>query len=1039
MRRDRKVVSARQGAVPGRALRRRVYWTVLVAAALSGSGCESPPPSAYVSGAEPTPAVAIVAVGNNQVGEPCHYQPASTGEFGVGAQGAAALYCGYWGQPSGRIFELGDADPARLDALATSGQWRSYIDPRFACGAPNATRVLDGAPATLMQCTRRNGGWPHLALATSIGGRVFVADAVPSALPALEAALGALGGRPVAGAGARPSEAAQLIARRTGGASFGSGDLQRFYDLSGAGDAYNTIDDPAHAEQVFREALAVQQRILGTDNPGLALTMMKLAAQISHQRTAPEADRLLEQAAALTTRANDPLVVAQLDYYRAVTAAYEHEPREAARWAEKAEVAFRRLLPPGGGERPHLDISGQALGSHGMDVPALIADPAAPPTQQTAILGLAETLRLRAALAERAGDTAESSALALRADRLLASTGLAVSSTRARSLRLVAGNEAAAADYPAAASYSSRAGGVFERVVPGERPEAVNLLRQGEYQLRQGRTDSALALSRKAGQILRRPGVVGAPLADIFPWLDALHAAAERNPENRPQLTAEMFEAAQLAMGSRTALDIAQATARLAAGDPKTAAVIRDYQDAQDEFDTVQAERDVAVASRARAEQLAAIDARIEAAQKARDQAESVVLTAAPRYVEWSEKPVTENQVRERLGANEAVAFFFVSSKGSYGFLIRRGGIVTYPIPMNEAGIATAITKLRDSTVERPGGLPSFDLPTAYKLYAVLFGPVEKDLDGVSELSVAATGDLLRFPLAALVTQPGISASNGDYRNVPWLLRRVALSYFPSPRVYVNLRGRSAGATTSEPYIGFGDFRPATQAQLAATFPRDRCREDFEALGGLERLPNTKVEVTAIGQRLGVGPSGIVLGEGFTKARLASSDLGQRRIVVLATHALLPEDLKCQPGPSIVVSVPANAPNANAGLLSPGDIEKLKLDSDLIVLSACNTAGPSAKTGESLSGLARAFFRAGARGVLVTHWSIVSGAAVPLMINTFPTGRGALDTAQALRQAQLQMIDTAGTGNNPIELSYPNYWAAFALIGDGARARAPAA
>jgi CHAT domain-containing protein len=161
--------------------------------------------------------------------------------------------------------------------------------------------------------------------------------------------------------------------------------------------------------------------------------------------------------------------------------------------------------------------------------------------------------------------------------------------------------------------------------------------------------------------------------------------------------------------------------------------------------------------------------------------------------------------------------------------------------------------------------------------------------------------------------------------------------------------------------------------------------------------------------------------------------------VLLATHALLPEDLKCQPGPSIVVSVPASAPNANAGLLSPGDIEKLKLDADLIVLSACNTAGPSAKTGESLSGLARAFFRAGARGVMVTHWSIASGAAVPLMINTFPTGHAAVDTAQALRQAQLQMIDMAGTGNNPIELSYPNYWAAFALIGDGVRARAPGA
>jgi CHAT domain-containing protein len=805
-----------------------------------------------------------------------------------------------------------------------------------------------------------------------------------------------------------------------------------------AGDADNNVDDPAHAEQAFREALAIQQRLLGQDNPGLALTMMKLAAQISHQRNAPEADRLLEQAAALAARSNDPLVLGQLDYYRAVTAAYEHKPREAAKWAEAAEVGFTRLLPPGAGARAPADLSpSSSLRSQGIDLALLTADSTTTPSEQTAVLGLAETLRLRAALAERAGNRADSNAFALRADRLLTSTALSVSSTGARSLRLVASNEAGAADYPAAASYSSQAGGVFERVVPGERPQAINMLREGAYQLEQGRTNDALALFRRAGHILRRPGVVGASPEDVLPWLKALDKAAERRPEDRPQATAEMLEAAQLAMGSRTALDIAQATARLAAGDPKTGAVIRDYQDKQGAFDAAEAERDVAVAERAPAERLAEIDARIQAAQKARDEAELAIRSAAPRYVEWSEKPVTESEVRERLGADEAVAFLFVSSKGSYGFLLKHGGTIAYQIQLNEAGIGASITKLRDSTVQRPGGLPNFDFATGYTLYAALFGPVEKDLDGVSELSVAATGDLLRFPLAALVTQSGASASNGDYRKVPWLLRRVALGYFPSLRVYVNLRGRSGGTTVSEPYIGFGDFRPATQVQLAATFPRDRCREDFEALGGLERLPNTKVEVTAIAQRLGVGASDVVLGEDFTKARLTRPDLDQRRIVLLATHALLPDDLKCQPGPSIVVSVPANAPNANAGLLSPGDIEKLKLDADLIVLSACNTAGPSAKTGESLSGLARAFFRAGARGVMVTHWSIASGAAVPLMINTFPTGRAAMDTAQALRQAQLQMIDTAGAGDNPIELSYPNYWAAFALIGDGVRGQMP--
>src|SRR5215471_7886165 len=324
-----------------------------------------------------------------------------------------------------------------------------------------------------------------------------------------------------------------------------------------------------------------------------------------------------------------------------------------------AEAAFVRLLPPGIGESPRPNVSEQYLKSRGIDVALLTTNPEAQPTEQATILGLAETLRLRAALARRAGHPAEATDVALKADRLLTSTGLAVSSTGARSLRLVASNEAEATDYPAAAGYSSKAGGVFQRIVPGERPQAVNMLRQGAYLLKRGSPNEALALFHDAAQILRRPGVVGAPPEDIFPWLAALYQAGERAPANSPQMTAEMFEAAQLAMGSRTALDIAQATARLAAGDPKTAAVIRDYQDKQGEFDTVQAERDVAVASRAKAEQLVAIDTRIEAAQKARDQAESVVLTGAPRYVEWSEKPATENEVHERLGENELVAFLF--------------------------------------------------------------------------------------------------------------------------------------------------------------------------------------------------------------------------------------------------------------------------------------------------------------------------------------------------------------------------------------------
>jgi hypothetical protein len=72
-----------------------------------------------------------------------------------------------------------------------------------------------------------------------------------------------------------------------------------------------------------------------------------------------------------------------------------------------------------------------------------------------------------------------------------------------------------------------------------------------------------------------------------------------------------------------------------------------------------------------------------------------------------------------------------------------------------------------------------------------------------------------------------------------------------------------------------------------------------------------------IGSKLGAGPRDMILGEAFTKLRVMSPDVGRSRIVLLATHALLPTNLKCQPGPSIVVSVPANSRNAEAGFLRP--------------------------------------------------------------------------------------------------------------------------
>jgi len=1014
----------------------------LVAAVLAGAlfGCQNPPPEAYVSGTDKGDEASAVPIGNNDVGEPCRYQLVSGGGAEVGARREANIYCGPWEQPSGHVAELAEpGDPARLDAVARSGPWRAYIDQRFACDAPVPTHMLSNAPAEMMQCTRRIGGWPHLAMVALVGGRIFATDAISRAcLPALERTLGALTGEAGSTAAAPGSEIRRLIEQRTGGASFGSGDEGRFFQQLRLGDAYNNIEDPANAERAYREALAIQQKILGANDPGLALTMMKLAAQLAHERNDAEADGLLAKAGQLIANRGEVLPAAQLDFYRATVAAYEDKTQEALDLAQRAETEFGRLAPDAAkqAERDTPGGAGILRGGAGLirggTLERLMSDQSPNTTEErAAITGLAETMRLRASLLQYSGKVAEAAALARRTQQVLEANGLSISTTAAHSLRLLASNRAISGEYPAAAGTSAEATRVFERVTPGERPTAANLLSEGYYQVKSNRLDSALDTFRKAGVILRNlTGTSGARPDAVGAWLEALYAASG----DRAQRTAEMFEVAQFARTGRTAQDIAQATARLIAGDPKVAEAIRAYEDKKRDFDRLQSQRDRAVAESAPADRIAAIDKQIEAAKEASDEAEAVIPAAAPRYLEAVEKPATMAELQALLGADEAFVFFFVADTGSYGFFVRPNSATVYKIPLTSTEIGEIIDRLRNTTVVQPGGLPTPDFAASYKLYSALFGPVEKQFEGVAKISVAATGDLLRYPLEALVTRAGVSDNNGDYRQVPFLVRSVALSYVPAPRILVNIRkGRTAG-TGLRPFIGFGNFRPATAAQLAASFPPDRCGEDYRLLQGLEPLPDTRTQITTIAQQLGGGSSEAVLGEAFTKQRLAAPDLGQYRIVLLATHAFLPANtLHCITEPVITVTPPAGAHNAADEFERAGDIEKLKLNADLVALSACDTAG--AGGGESLSGLARAFFLAGAHGLLVSHWDVVTGASVPLMIGTFGAGGGTGDSAQALRAAQLRMIDSAGSSAKaPIEISHPNYWAAFVLIGDGVRA-----
>jgi CHAT domain-containing protein len=131
-----------------------------------------------------------------------------------------------------------------------------------------------------------------------------------------------------------------------------------------------------------------------------------------------------------------------------------------------------------------------------------------------------------------------------------------------------------------------------------------------------------------------------------------------------------------------------------------------------------------------------------------------------------------------------------------------------------------------------------------------------------------------------------------------------------------------------------------------------------------------------------------------------------------------------------LLSIPKDPSEFDDGLLTSSEVAQLKLNADWAVLSACNTIAGDKPGAEALSGLARSFFYAGARALLVSHWSVDSDAATRLTTATFDRMKSdpKLGRAEALRQAMLAYLaDTTSPKN-----AYPAIWAPFALIGEGA-------
>ena len=424
-------------------------------------------------------------------------------------------------------------------------------------------------------------------------------------------------------------------------------------------------------------------------------------------------------------------------------------------------------------------------------------------------------------------------------------------------------------------------------------------------------------------------------------------------------------------------------------------------------------------------------------------------LSSFPRFRAVSSDTISLADLEKTLRPGEAYYRMTIVGDHVYAMMITPAGARAVKLDVTAKQIDDQVGALRDTISKVENGQRTtypFDVALSHQLYTELFSPFAAAIPSVKHLIFEPDGGMLRLPINLLVMDQASvdayqkrSTANDeaayDFRGVGWLGRDRDISTSVSPRSFAQLRAVPPSAGRHE-YLGLGENTPpsaSAEGQIPAVADRD-CILPLSSWAHPISAKELEIAASILRQ---FDPNGvqIVTRDQFTDTAIkARDDLDQYRILHFATHGVVTaRAAKCAAQPALLTSFGGAGSN---GLLTFKDIFDLHLDADVVILSACDTAGKAsaaatAQAGLStggdvaLDGLVRAFVGAGGRLVVASHWPVPDdyNATQRLITGLFSAPPGT-PTVTALRLSQRQLMDDEKT-------SHPFYWSAFAAVGDG--------